>query len=362
MAEQAPKDTQKEELVRKIIDHISECADLQCSDSHRTDVFPPYIKEYFLLSAIDSEEKKTQICELLSLHRQQFARYSDLLASNELPIDRWDRLPPPIFSNDNDEESCVYDELRSLIRLYMELQEELKNEVYYIGPIREKPLGLYNIGFESSPKYVGTTGAFFASVLMHENKGKEYIMPFGSAQSTLTAALSDWLQYMDIAMEAKSEMRSSFGSSVTITNTNNVSSDIVNVGIGTSQVLPVLIQGLLSEKGEALIFEQPELHLHPYSQSRLADFFVALAKNGRKVIVETHSEYIILRLRYHLLTKGISPDRIAVTFFSNSCGTKAQPAAIDGYGDIQYPDGFQDTTEQLITQLFTTSMKRKDDP
>ncbi len=66
----------------------------------------------------------------------------------------------------------------------------------------------------------------------------------------------------------------------------------MNVGIGTSQVLPVLILGLISPQGTVVIYEQPELHLHPYSQSRLADFFIAMSKLGKQIIIETHSEYI----------------------------------------------------------------------
>ena len=78
---------------------------------------------------------------------------------------------------------------------------------------------------------------------------------------------------MNIASEISVEQKNSFGFSVSVKNIQYKKSDIMNVGIGTSQVLPVLISGLLSEKNEILMFEQPELHLHPYSQSRLADFF-----------------------------------------------------------------------------------------
>ena len=79
--------------------------------------------------------------------------------------------------------------------------------------------------------------------------------------------------HLDIASSVYVDKRNSFGFSVSVENMERVKSDIMNVGIGTSQVLPVLISVLLSEPGEILIFEQPELHLHPYSQSRLADMF-----------------------------------------------------------------------------------------
>ena len=69
------------------------------------------------------------------------------------------------------------------------------------------------------------------------------------------------------------------------------------VGVGVSQLLPVLVLCLLSEPGGVILLEQPELHLHPALQQRLADFLIAVARSGRQLIVETHSEYIVSRLR-----------------------------------------------------------------
>ena len=112
----------------------------------------------------------------------------------------------------------------------------------------------------------------------------------------------------------------------------------MNVGIGTSQVLPVLISVLLSEPNEILVFEQPELHLHPYSQSRLADMFTEFCKHGRKIILETHSEYFLLRLRYHIVKEQYSQDATAVNFFQNKGGTKVTFANVSGFGNIDYPE------------------------
>ena len=130
--------------------------------------------------------------------------------------------------------------------------------------------------------------------------------------------------------------------------------------IGTSQVLPVLITGLLSEPGEVLIFEQPELHLHPYSQSRLADFFIELVKHGRKVIIETHSEYFILRLRYHVLIEDVSSDKISICFFQNKGETEVKHCEISGFGNLDYPDDFRDETQQLLDELMNAALMKRD--
>jgi hypothetical protein len=70
-----------------------------------------------------------------------------------------------------------------------------------------------------------------------------------------------------------------------------------DVGIGISQVLPVLVMAYGSQ-GKLLAMEQPEIHLHPALQAELADVFIEAALGSRKntFILETHSEHLILRL------------------------------------------------------------------
>jgi len=69
-----------------------------------------------------------------------------------------------------------------------------------------------------------------------------------------------------------------------------------DVGIGVSQVLPVLVSAYAA-RGEILAMEQPELHLHPALQAELGDVFIESAMlNKNSFILETHSEHLILRL------------------------------------------------------------------
>lgn len=211
-------------------------------------------------------------------------------------------------------------QLKFALDFYKSFLRNILSRVFFVGPIRETPKGLYNIGFETIPKYVGPTGSYFASVLLHENKKeREYILPDRIERCTLSDALAAWMIHLNVASAVDVDKRNSFGFSVSVENMEQVRSDIMNVGIGTSQVLPVLISVLLSEPNEILVFEQPELHLHPYSQSRLADMFTEFCKHGRKIILETHSEYFLLRLRYHIVKEQYSQDATAVNFFQNKC-------------------------------------------
>ncbi len=82
--------------------------------------------------------------------------------------------------------------------------------------------------------------------------------------------------------------------------------NLADVGFGISQVLPVLVQGLLMRPGGVYLVQQPEIHLHPDAQAGLADFFIYLASYGVITVVETHSEYLLLRIRRRL-AEGAPP-------------------------------------------------------
>ena len=262
--------------------------------------------------------------------------------------------------NVDDEKKDQYTQIKYALDFYASFYQNIISKIFFVGPIRETPQGLYNIGFETIPKYVGPTGAYFASVLLHENKKeRNYILPDGNEICTLSDALAAWMVHLDIASSVYVDKKNSFGFSVSVENMERVKSDIMNVGIGTSQVLPVLISVLLSEPGEILIFEQPELHLHPYSQSRLADMFTEFCRCGRKIILETHSEYFLLRLRYHIVKENYSNEAAAVNFFQNDNGTQVTCANISGFGNIEYPTDFRDETQELLDAILNASLERK---
>ena len=93
---------------------------------------------------------------------------------------------------------------------------------------------------------------------------------------------------------------------------------LVDVGFGISQFLPVIVADLQLPKGSTLMIDQPELHLHPSAQAQLGDYFVRQIKSNNKCyFIETHSEYILNRIRA-LIVKGlISSSNVSVYYFDN---------------------------------------------
>lgn len=117
-----------------------------------------------------------------------------------------------------------------------------------------------------------------------------------------------------------------------------------DVGIGISQVLPVLVMAYGSH-GKLLAMEQPEIHLHPALQAELGDVFIEAALGERKntFILETHSEHLILRLMRRIREGKISPDDVGVVFVEPLArGSRFIELRIDEEGDFidEWPGGF----------------------
>ena len=302
-----------------------------------------------------------QLVNILTVYESYISNYKcSIPATSQLQGSYHLKGNPFWLLDRDDEKRNNLTQLKYALDFYNIFYKDIISKIFFVGPIRETPKGLYNIGFETVPKYGGPTGSYFASVLLHENKKEKiYILPSGKEKCTLSDALAEWMIHLNVASAVDVDRKNSFGFSVSIENMDHIKSDIMNVGIGTSQVLPVLISVLLSEPHEILIFEQPELHLHPYSQSRLADMFVEFCKQGRKIILETHSEYFLLRLRYHIVKNNYSKESAAINFFHNTGRTKVWTTNISGLGNIEYPEDFRDETQELLDSILEAALERK---
>ena len=131
---------------------------------------------------------------------------------------------------------------------------------------------------------------------------------------------------------------------------------ITDVGFGVSQVLPVIV--LLNHVPEksTVMFEQPEIHLHPAIQSNLADVMVGIAETrDLQLIVETHSEHFLRRLQRRIAEGKAacrrSKDIICCTNGYGQ-GEDLQDLQLDMYGAPEnWPDKFfGDDLEETVSQ------------
>ena len=125
-----------------------------------------------------------------------------------------------------------------------------------------------------------------------------------------------------------------------------------NVGFGLSYTLPVIL-ALLSEPGTLCLIENPEAHLHPRGQTKLADLAVRASLADIQVIVETHSDHFMDGVRIAVRNGLISPDKTKIHYFERPDGlTVVTSPQIDDDGRLSaWPDGFFDQHEENLEKL-----------
>ena len=120
--------------------------------------------------------------------------------------------------------------------------------------------------------------------------------------------------------------------------------NLMDVGFGVSQVLPALAALLQADGPPMFLLQQPELHLHPSAQAALGSLFCRTAEAGRQLIVETHSEYIVDRIRMDLRDRqtALTPDDVSILFFERSDrDVRIHSLRFDKQGNVLgAPDGY----------------------
>ncbi len=126
-----------------------------------------------------------------------------------------------------------------------------------------------------------------------------------------------------------------------------------NAGFGLSYALPVIV-ALLSVRGDDLVMiENPEAHLHPAGQTRLAELAARAAATGAQVILETHSDHILDGIRLAVRNGIVAPDQAAFHYFQRTDLTvQVETPAIREDGRLDFwPDGFFDQHERNLAAL-----------
>lgn len=125
--------------------------------------------------------------------------------------------------------------------------------------------------------------------------------------------------------------------------------NIVSLGTGMQQVLPVVVQAASLAQGELatslLVCEEPEAHLHPAAHAALADLYLEVAKLGKApLLIETHSEILLLRVRTRIAEGKFDPKDINLIYVDDaSAPTEAKSLPIDGDGWVEdWPAGVFD--------------------
>ena len=130
--------------------------------------------------------------------------------------------------------------------------------------------------------------------------------------------------------------------------------NLIDVGYGVSQVLPLLIELLRRDPSSVLLLQQPEVHLHPSAQAALGTVFGQAAGSGRQLLVETHSDHLIDRVRMDVRdgATGLQPKDVSILFFErDGLDVRIHSIRLDGEGNVLgAPPGYR--------EFFTTETNR----
>ena len=242
-------------------------------------------------------------------------------------------------------------------QLFFPLQtcfENLFRSIRYLGPLREYPRRYYAWQGKHSPG-VGNHGEDMVTALF---SGRIQLR-------SLDEQIPKWLQRLDLIdayrLNPISDTEKDYeflvrkykgGPEVRLT----------DVGFGVSQVLPVLVLCYYVPEGSILILEQPEAHLHPKVQSELADLLIEVVKNRQlQIILESHSEHLLIRLMRRIAEEQISANDTAFYFCEmNEGASDIEKLNVDDYGNItNWPQNFFGDEMGDLAAKTKAEMKRR---
>lgn len=236
----------------------------------------------------------------------------------------------------------------------------------YLSAYRIEPRELYRITNEEEleRREFGNNGEFALQYLNNhwdDELVNEKVIIADKLGETLSNQTRVWLDKISPGVSPKvllnsqlrtSELRYEFIEGKEKTN----SYKSVNVGFGITYVLPLIISILSAKKGDIIIAENPEAHIHPAGQRVLGELIARAGAGGVQIIVETHSDHIINGIRLAVKHEFISGEDVQIAFFYKEEENGYRHAYThpnilkDGRLDC-WPDGFFDEWDKALYEL-----------
>lgn len=251
----------------------------------------------------------------------------------------------PQFRAPRDADQRVMGAIRAMDFTWMLLSNEFRQrfmnaleQVAYLGPLRHAPQRFHQLS-GAKRRNVGSKGEYVAEVLTRDR--------------LLMNRLNDWMERFEIpydfVVDRLEDAQTHSMGDVLVTRLvdrhSGLELGVGDVGFGISLLLPILVQCLV--RSEAIVcVEQPEIHLHPRLQAHLADLFIesALGPVANQVIVETHSEHLMLRLQRRMREGRVRPSDVSVVYVDAvpGEGSRLVPIPLDDDGSFlrDWPNGF----------------------
>lgn len=249
--------------------------------------------------------------------------------------------------------------------IYSSFSLECQNKISYIGPFRQNPDRIYR-NSETIRAHVGSKGENIGDILARAYQSEDKAL-----YEKISRLITDYFGY-----ELKIRDLGNNYFQLMLKDKNGVESNLIDVGFGISQVLPIISEVCMSslkrhrrtglDVNNIILVEQPELHLHPAAQARLADLFamcISTNENAR-FIIETHSEHLISKLQVLIADEScaLTADMVQILYVDKNENGEAfvREMKIKENGKFvdEWPSGFFDQGYTLARQLSQASMQR----
>ena len=288
------------------------------------------------------------------------------------------RIPPPVKTHSFPQQvKWSYQNTDFLSDLEL-AYEDLMDRIYYLGPLRVFPQRQYYWS-GASPADVGPRGErAMDAILAATAQGEKRQLKYRARRQPFQGIIAHWLRELKLIDRfemAEIGTGSNLYQARVMANLSKASTTLNDVGIGVSQVLPVLVLLYYVPEGSVVLLEQPEIHLHPAVQSRLADLFLCVAKQRKlQIVVESHSQHMLQRLQRRVAEgevevpgKGptfpfeITSDDVRLYFSSVSGGVgRLEDLQLNQWGEIEnWPDGFFGDEMEEIAAISSAALRRK---
>jgi len=219
--------------------------------------------------------------------------------------------------------------------LSLALRRELEG-IVYLGPLRRRP-ERDQVWNKSAPGEVGSDGHKVMDALLANALLK------GEGQGATLRSVSGWLRRMGLAEQIEVRQVGRSSRYELVVHKDGVAANLLDVGVGVWQVLPVLAVAYFVPPGSTVLLEEPEIHLHPLAQAVLAEMLVEVSQQRQvQFIVETHSEHLFRRLQTLIARRQTDTAQCQMLFVERQ-GADAVlvPLDVDEYGAVRnWPQRF----------------------
>lgn len=267
---------------------------------------------------------------------------------------------------DRPERAAIAPQPSATLEISAAIRSLLYNAVHYLGPLREDPSPSYRPGQRGGIATLGRKGEYTIAILnSHRSQPTECPLIDGGVETMrLEDAVDYWAELFGLAGKVRTLNKGRSGIEAELTDLQTgARRDLTSVGVGVSQLLPVIVLCLIAQPGELVMIEQPELHLHPAPQQVLGDFLLRTAQSGRQLIVETHSEYLANRLRLHIARDedDTVTQTVQLWYARRDKGRTAfellKPNRFGSFDD--WPDGFFDQAPREAEEILRAAAKKR---